>query len=51
MIDDLKTWMQEHGFTSLSDFRGKMSQEKASNPAVYERVQFMCYFGGGKYIT
>ena len=51
MIDDLKTWMQTHGFTSLADFRGKMSQEATSNPAAYERVQFMRYFGGDKDVT
>jgi dihydroorotate dehydrogenase (fumarate) len=51
MIDGLTTWMQKHGFTSLADFRGKMSQEAASNPAVYERVQFMRYFGGDKDVT
>lgn len=51
MIGDLKTWMQKHAFTSLADFRGKMSQETTSNPAVYERVQFMRYFGGENDVT
>lgn len=46
MIDSLKRWMQQHGFESLDDFRGRMSQEAASNPAAYERTQFMRYFGG-----
>jgi dihydroorotate dehydrogenase (fumarate) len=44
MQDTLETWMTDHDYTSLSDFRGKMSQEAASNPAVFERVQFMKYF-------
>jgi dihydroorotate dehydrogenase (fumarate) len=44
MQDTLKKWMTDHDYTSLSDFRGKMSQEAASNPAVFERVQFMKYF-------
>jgi len=51
MLDSLKEWMQKHGFNSLDDFRGRMSQEKASNPAVYERAQFMRYFGGDKDVT
>lgn len=51
MIDDLKTWMQRHGFASLADFRGRMSQEATSNPAVYERTQFMRYFGGEADVT
>ena len=44
MHDTLTAWMKTHHFNSLSDFRGKMSQDKASNPAAYERVQFMKYF-------
>lgn len=51
MLDSLKTWMQAHGYKSLADFRGKMSQEAASNPAVYERTQFMRYFGGETDVT
>ena len=46
MIDSLKAWMDKHGFASLDDFCGRMSQEAASNPAAYERSQFMRYFGG-----
>ncbi len=48
MIDALKSWMQKHGFDSLDDFRGRMSQEATTNPAIYERAQFMRYFGGDK---
>jgi dihydroorotate dehydrogenase (fumarate) len=51
MLDNLKSWMQTNGYHSLADFRGKLSQEAASNPAVYERVQFMRYFGGEKDLT
>jgi len=46
MLDTLEEWMAGKGFNRLSDFRGKMSQAKSSNPAAYERVQFMRYFGG-----
>ena len=46
MLGTLEEWMNGKGFNSLSDFRGKMSQAKSSNPAAYERVQFMRYFGG-----
>ncbi len=48
MLKTLEDWMDSKGFSSLSEFRGKMSQEKSSNPAAYERVQFMKYFGGKK---
>ena len=46
MLSILEEWMTKKGFNSLSDFRGKMSQARSSNPAAYERVQFMRYFGG-----
>ena len=46
MLKTLETWMGEKGYGRLADFRGLMSQAKSSNPAAYERVQFMKYFGG-----
>ena len=48
MLKTVEAWMEDKGFNSLSDFRGKMSQAKSSDPAAYERVQFMKYFGGKK---
>jgi dihydroorotate dehydrogenase (fumarate) len=48
MLKTLEEWMDKKGYNSLADFRGKMSQAKSSNPAAYERVQFMKYFGGKK---
>jgi dihydroorotate dehydrogenase (fumarate) len=45
IIKDLESWMMEKGFDSINDFRGKLSQEEYLNPALYERVQFMKYFG------
>jgi len=44
MNDALAAWMKKHDFKSLADFRGKMSQEQAGNPAAFERMQFMKYF-------
>lgn len=43
---DLESWMENKGFDKLSDFRGRLSQSKSENPAVYSRVQFMKYFRG-----
>jgi dihydroorotate dehydrogenase (fumarate) len=48
MLKTLEDWMEGKNYGSLSDFRGKMSQAKSSNPAAYERSQFMKYFGGKK---
>jgi dihydroorotate dehydrogenase (fumarate) len=49
MTEDLKAWMERHGFEKIDDFKGKMSQVNSPNPAEYERVQFMKYFSDKKY--
>jgi len=46
MLDDLKKWMKEKDYNSIDDFRGKLSYENLKNNPVFERVQFMKYFGG-----
>jgi dihydroorotate dehydrogenase (fumarate) len=46
MLHQLETWMVEHEFDTVDQFRGKMSQDGSENPAAYERVQFMKYFRG-----
>jgi len=46
MLNDLSLWMDNKGYKTLNDFRGKMSQDKAQNPAAYERMQFMKHFSG-----
>jgi dihydroorotate dehydrogenase (fumarate) len=46
MLKTLEQWMDQKGFKALGDFKGKMSQARSSDPAAYERVQFMKYFGG-----
>ncbi|MDP2721887.1 MAG: dihydroorotate dehydrogenase-like protein [Bacteroidales bacterium] len=37
-------WMDEKGFETLYQVRGKLSQATTVNPEVYERLQFMKYF-------
>ncbi|RLD91411.1 MAG: diguanylate cyclase [Bacteroidetes bacterium] len=49
MLEEVKTWMEKHGFNKIDDFKGKMSQVNSPNPAEYERVQFMRYFEDKKY--
>lgn len=44
ITSEVKEWMDRKGFGGVDDFRGKLSQEKAVNPSLYERVQFMKYF-------
>lgn len=46
MLREIQDWMDEKGYESISDFRGKLAQSKSLNPAAYERSQFMKYFSG-----
>jgi dihydroorotate dehydrogenase (fumarate) len=41
IIDGIEKWMDSKGFSTLDDFRGKLSQGNLKNPADFERVQFM----------
>jgi dihydroorotate dehydrogenase (fumarate) len=51
LLGGLESWMAGKKYRTLSDFKGKMSQGRSSDPAVYERAQFMRYFGGKKNVT
>jgi dihydroorotate dehydrogenase (fumarate) len=44
MLKYLESWMDKKGFNYIDQFKGKLSQEKDSQPDVYERLQFMKYF-------
>ena len=44
IINGLETWMNGHGFKSISEFKGMMSSKNVNNPATYERVQFLRLF-------
>ena len=46
MLKELEDWMSSKSFSSIKDFKGKLSQSKSQNAAAYERVQFMKYFRG-----
>jgi dihydroorotate dehydrogenase (fumarate) len=46
ILQGLEKWMEQKSYSSLADFRGKLSYEKAAEPAVFERTQFMKYYGG-----
>ena len=46
MTNDMAEWMDRHEFASTRDFIGKLSNREVSNPAAYERVQFMKHFSG-----
>jgi len=46
MLDELEAYMERHDFVSLDKLIGRAAFGRAENPAAYERVQFMKYFGG-----
>ncbi len=41
MLRELENWMQEHGYESLQDFRGKLSQRESDDPFTFERAQYI----------
>ncbi len=46
MLKGLDDWMTEKSFSSLNEFRGKLSYKQAGHSAGFERTQFMKYYGG-----
>jgi len=46
LLERLAAWMSRKRFTRIHHFKGKLSQEKTTDPSVYDRVQFMRYYGG-----
>ncbi len=44
LISGLLEWMEANHFTSVNDFRGKMSYRNYEDPRTWERVQFMRYY-------
>lgn len=45
----VEKWMEEKGYKSIDDFKGKLSMKKLENQTLYERVQFMKHFGEKEY--
>ena len=45
---EIRDWMEKHNYESIDKFRGKLSKSNEMNTAIYERVQFMKYFGSKK---
>ena len=46
LLEGLEKWMEEKSYNRIEDFRGKLSYQQAENPAAFERIQFMKYYGG-----
>jgi len=37
----IEEWMERHGFETIDQFKGILSQSRVENPAAFERVQFI----------
>lgn len=44
ILKKVERWMDEKGFDSVDQFRGKVSKAYEGNTAAFERMQFMKYF-------
>ncbi|MDD4646119.1 MAG: dihydroorotate dehydrogenase-like protein [Bacteroidales bacterium] len=44
--EGIGSWMGQKGYKTIDEFRGLMSQQNSSNPAEFERVQFMKRYSG-----
>ncbi|NOR74074.1 MAG: dihydroorotate dehydrogenase-like protein [Draconibacterium sp.] len=41
ILDDLNNWMDDKGYKSLDDFRGKLSRKNMKDPFAYQRAQYV----------
>ncbi len=46
MLSETEEVMNKHGFSSIEDMKGKLNFHNIKNNRMYERIQFMKYFGG-----
>lgn len=38
---EMREWMQEHGFETVRQLQGQMSQQRCADPTAFERAQYM----------
>lgn len=48
---DLERWTDQHGYTSLREFRGRLSQQAVPHPAIFERVSYVRTVSSLDYVT
>jgi len=41
LLRGLEAWMESHGFKTVKEFKGKMSQGASGEPELYERLQYI----------
>lgn len=45
MLEEVKAWMKKKNYKSISEFQSTVNLNEIINPAAFERIQFMKYFG------
>jgi len=45
MVTGISDWMDSNGYSCIEELIGAANAQKVKNPALYERVQFMKFFG------
>lgn len=45
ILNDLEIWMNDHGYDSIRQMQGSMSQKAVKEPAVFERANYMKVLG------
>jgi dihydroorotate dehydrogenase (fumarate) len=41
MLRELESWMEDRGYETIDDFRGKLSQKNVDDPFAFERAQYV----------
>ncbi|MFV0435813.1 MAG: dihydroorotate dehydrogenase-like protein [Desulfopila sp.] len=48
ILSGVREWMAEKSFGTIADFQGRLRSTALADPAVYERIQFIRQFAGGR---
>ena len=46
VLNELREWMNRHQFSDIDSFKGRLKARDLENATVFERTQFLKYFGG-----
>ncbi|MBN1693942.1 dihydroorotate dehydrogenase-like protein [candidate division WOR-3 bacterium] len=41
MLEEIKSWMSEHDYENIEDFRGKLSKKEEEKTELYDRLQYI----------
>ncbi len=50
MLDEMRTWMQDHEYESVKQMQGSMCMESVADPAAFERANYMKVLSSYKYL-